>query len=84
MGTKWICVQYENRTAYDTFDEERFEGPTNVPRNFESFATQDEAENFYESHRAPWASPYYWGFPKDLDEREVADLIAQITKYKDI
>ncbi len=84
---KWVCVQWENRTAYDTFNEDTFEGPTNVPRDLEEFDTEEAAEKFYESNRPSkfFGSPaMYWGHPRECNAMEIADIRADIKKYGDL
>lgn len=83
----WICIQYENRTDNDTFNEETFEGPTTVPRGFEKFESFERAESYYKNAKAAqmWVGRrYYWSFPCDVDEEALVKLILDITKYKDI
>lgn len=81
---KWTCVRWENRTLYDTFDEATFDGPPTVPRDLKVFNSYDDAQMFLNKIPRGWTEPMYWGAPEQLDEEQMAEIIARITRYKDL
>lgn len=53
VKTIYIVKQNDNLTAYEnTFNEDTFEGPTNVTTATYGFLTEDEAMKFYERRKA--------------------------------
>jgi len=50
--TKWIVKQMNNLTAYDTFNEDTFEGETCIEEEVFEFNTEAEALEFFESRKA--------------------------------
>ncbi len=81
----YICVQFENRTAYDMFNEDTFQDPTNVPRDVETFHNEELALEFYNNNR-PYkffgSAGMYWAYPiGPVDQAYVDDIRNQIKKY---
>lgn len=48
----WIVKQMNNLTAYDTFNEDTFSGPTNVVEEVFRFKTEPEAIKFCEDSKS--------------------------------
>ena len=60
----------DNLTAYDTFNEDTFEGPTNVEVDRTFFDTFEEAEEYYlrmkASYRWSGSRGMYVSFPQEV------------------
>ncbi len=82
----WVSIQWENRTASDTFQEESFSGPTNVERDIKFFQTQTEAMDFYNreksNRRLLGPTNLYWAYPQECDPEDIALIKSKIKKYE--
>ncbi len=83
-NSAWACVQWENRTAYDTFNEETFEGPTNVERDIRVFGSEESAIDFYTREKVivKFCHPaIYWSYPRECSYDDLEKIKANIKKY---
>lgn len=66
----YIVKQNDNVTAYDNFNEETHEGPTNVTNETYGFLTEDEAMAFYKRQKAmlkfAGGPGLYYTYPTEL------------------
>lgn len=69
--TLWTVNLNNNLTAYDTFNEDTFEGPTNVTESTFLFASEDAALAFYQKGRASqkWllGPALYYTYPREIE-----------------
>ncbi len=71
---RWYVAQCNNLTAYDTFDEETFEGPTNIEDDREWFDTEEEALEYYRKQKAmlrfAGGPGMYYTYPREEKEED--------------
>lgn len=68
MAKRFYVRTMDNLTGYATFNEDTFEGPTNVEIDREYFNSFEEAESYYMSQKAMYrGSNRYVTFPNEED-----------------